>query len=216
MSGIASIVLAFWAAYIPPANTQAGRTLLWIAAAACFVISSYRIWSTEHRKLIRLQESIKDNLIFEIVDRLKSSVLFRSYPQSPNYGTADIRIRFTNRNINKIMVTKLEVSLLRKTWSGKERAIPTVESYGVVYEEASTQKINWHELDFLGTRVGTANYQLSWIFEISKEAMEKLNKNCFLRITMEAMRQPPYSIDLDVDWKQAISEVSTVSLRTSK
>jgi hypothetical protein len=56
MSGIGSIVLAFWAAFVPPQNVQAARVLLFLCAAACFVVSSYRIWSAEYRRRLSFEE----------------------------------------------------------------------------------------------------------------------------------------------------------------
>jgi hypothetical protein len=52
MSGIASIILAFWVAYFPPTTAAAGRTLLWLTAVICFVLSSYRIWLKEHKEVL--------------------------------------------------------------------------------------------------------------------------------------------------------------------
>jgi hypothetical protein len=49
MSGIASIALAFWAAYFPPTDVVAGRTLLWLASVICFILAAYRIWSKEFK-----------------------------------------------------------------------------------------------------------------------------------------------------------------------
>jgi hypothetical protein len=56
MSGVASVVFAVWAAYFPPADVFAARTLLWVAAVLCFLVSSYRIWANEHRKLLEETE----------------------------------------------------------------------------------------------------------------------------------------------------------------
>ena len=59
MSGLASVALAFWAAYLPPANVQAGRTLLWITAVLCFVVASYRIWAREHKASLTKQSELE-------------------------------------------------------------------------------------------------------------------------------------------------------------
>jgi len=49
MSGVASIVCAFWAAYDPPTGGKA-KALLWLAAGVCLIFASYRIWLTERRR----------------------------------------------------------------------------------------------------------------------------------------------------------------------
>jgi hypothetical protein len=50
MSGIASVIVAFFAAYFPPTSVAAGRTTLWVTAVICFAVSSYRVWAKEHIK----------------------------------------------------------------------------------------------------------------------------------------------------------------------
>src|SRR6185295_96383 len=50
MSGIASVIVAFFAAYFPPTSVAAVRTTLWVTAVVCFVVSSYRVWVKEHIK----------------------------------------------------------------------------------------------------------------------------------------------------------------------
>jgi hypothetical protein len=54
MSGPASILLAFWAAYFPPARPVLQATL-WLAAVLCFIFASYRIWVKEHNSLLAKQ-----------------------------------------------------------------------------------------------------------------------------------------------------------------
>jgi hypothetical protein len=59
MSGGVSVALAFWAVYFPPTDIKAGRILLWAAAVICVVYASYRIWASEHRKALALEEEAK-------------------------------------------------------------------------------------------------------------------------------------------------------------
>jgi len=50
MSGVASVILAFLAAYLE-FIVKHGKAALWVTAAICFVIASYRIWAKEHQAL---------------------------------------------------------------------------------------------------------------------------------------------------------------------
>lgn len=54
MSGIASIILAFLAAYFE-FIVKHGKAVLWITAALCFIIASYRIWAKEHMAVLAAQ-----------------------------------------------------------------------------------------------------------------------------------------------------------------
>jgi hypothetical protein len=56
MSGVGSVLLAFWAAFFPPQDFQAARVLLFLCAAACFAVSSYRIWSAEYQRRLRFED----------------------------------------------------------------------------------------------------------------------------------------------------------------
>ncbi len=50
-----SVFSAFWAAFFPPQDIRAARLLLFLCAAACFAVSSYRIWSAEYRRRLRFE-----------------------------------------------------------------------------------------------------------------------------------------------------------------
>lgn len=61
MSGIASLSLGFLATFTEYAIRHA-RALLGIAAALCFVITSYRVWAQERRKVEGLKSKLKPTL----------------------------------------------------------------------------------------------------------------------------------------------------------
>lgn len=54
MSGPASVILAFSAAYFEYV-VKHGRAVMWIAAALCFIVTSYRVWSCEYAKNRQLE-----------------------------------------------------------------------------------------------------------------------------------------------------------------
>lgn len=51
MSGLASILLTFWATFFPP-TADAARYALLASAIACFILGSYHIWVRERRALL--------------------------------------------------------------------------------------------------------------------------------------------------------------------
>jgi hypothetical protein len=70
MSGIASVIVAFFSAYFPPVNVAAGRTTLWITAVVCFVCSSYRVWVKEHKKAKNVLEGRSKPIDKEVLKKL--------------------------------------------------------------------------------------------------------------------------------------------------
>jgi hypothetical protein len=114
--------------------------------------------------------------------------------------TVNLRIRFENHDIHPIQLKKVKVSLLRKARDGREREIPLFRSLMEIFEEGTTGKFVPDQNQILGNRI-TPYYWVQCVLEVSERYGERLNRNCFLRVTVDALRQPPYSVDLDVDWK---------------
>src|SRR5882672_5799957 len=54
LSKISSLPLGICAAYFPPTTSQVGRLILWISALVCFVITSYRLWARERKRVNEL------------------------------------------------------------------------------------------------------------------------------------------------------------------
>src|SRR5207237_9417196 len=61
MSGIASVSLAFLAAY-SQFIVQHAKALLWVASATCFVITSYRVWARERLLVEQLKAKLTPTL----------------------------------------------------------------------------------------------------------------------------------------------------------
>lgn len=114
--------------------------------------------------------------------------------------TVNLRIRFENHDIHPIQLKKMKVSLLRKARDGREREIPLFRSLMEIFEEGTTGKFVPDQNQILGNRI-TPYYWVQCVLEVSERYGERLNQNAFLRVTVDALRQPPYSVDLDVDWK---------------
>src|ERR1700683_1211796 len=51
LSGIASIVLSFYATYWTPSIPES-KTILWTAAILCFLLASYKAWAFEHKRYL--------------------------------------------------------------------------------------------------------------------------------------------------------------------
>ncbi len=101
MSGIASIVLAYLAAYLT-LDIPATRAFLWLASLACFIFASYRIWLKEHKKTLELQERIDKTL----TPQLEAEILVRAsgeYKDNLSPSTAlTYVIEITNKGANSV------------------------------------------------------------------------------------------------------------------
>lgn len=76
MSGLAGVVFSFWTALADPQNAKLKHGL-WLTAAICLFISSYRVWGSERKQLEQLQnESEKEirQMIREF-EEIKTSLL---------------------------------------------------------------------------------------------------------------------------------------------
>lgn len=55
MSGAASLVLSFWGGFVAVGPEWVQRSLIG-AGIVCFILSAYRVWSTEHKKVEELEK----------------------------------------------------------------------------------------------------------------------------------------------------------------
>lgn len=266
MSGIASVILAFWAAFFPPTNIQAGRTILWVASVACFAIASYRIWAKErdareqeigrlktqhktHTEQIESQHGSKlidiidgdvrvainqENKHRAVVESLKSEIdslnatiaqltqhklkfeidasrakVTVAYDNSDNAYSVSLHlfICFRNSDEHPLIVYSVSALLIKKNEDGTESEIPNIEHElnQVVYDETHNSQwklTSWSSMNLRISERGTTEYKaLRGHIIVSGKYRELFNANCFLRVSMEAMNQPPYWRDFNVDWE---------------
>lgn len=107
-------------------------------------------------------------------------------------------LRFENSDEQPRAVKGLRMSIISKN-----------EDNGNFEEIAvSTDHINWKHgkpLSISG-RNQTDNIHIDFYFSNLKEQQHLINDKCLLRISMEAMLQPTYSIDLSVDWEKVLHD----------
>jgi hypothetical protein len=166
----------------------------------------------------QLQALNKHSLTFEIDTSSVTGVHLRRQERTYNLPkemnplqfeiyiiTGNLQIRFINHDVAVNSVISLKPSLIRKDKNGaeEEAIIVDVESFTSIYE--GEQTVDLSRISFLGTRI-TPYFLLHFALVTPVESIGELNKDCFLRITMEAMRQPPYTVDLDVMTWQGATE----------
>ena len=115
---------------------------------------------------------------------------------------ADFVCLFENRSSDTVTIRTCTVSLLRQTSRGREKEIRFIQRWPVEVKPITSSP---HTLD--GWRIEGMTimppFMLSRHFEVSGRIGERLDQNCFLRISVDAISHPQIDIDLDVDWQKA-------------
>lgn len=163
-------------------------------------------------------DEFKPKLIFEVdsCPQCRASLSHEKSTFAPPEGEpkevdhyvvqAHVKIHFENHSAKQLMLRKrMEVSLVRRTGKGKEKTIPPQQTNLLVAGEGSAVMPKLEELRF-DPITKTKPYMFYLGLAIPTRYGKRLNRNCFLRLTMEAMRQPPCYVDLDVDWEDAKTE----------
>lgn len=132
---------------------------------------------------------------------------------------ANVKIHFENdAAITLTLRQRMWVSLFRRTGRGKEKEIPLdpeKESLLMLAGEGSDVTPKLEDFVFEPLKP-TKSYALFFGMGISTRYGKRLNRNCFIRLTMDAMGQLPCYVDLDVDWEAAQTEKgTTMTPRTS-
>jgi len=213
MTGIASLVLAYWAAFFPPADLQAGRALLWIASVVCFVIASYRVWARERSMSEAQVALLKDEidklkeykLTFEIdIERTRVKV-----DESPMgcYIDTHIRLRFDNTDTECLAAKDLRLTLQERTDNSDMQEVKSKPLANLVFfpdDDLGPLTRKKFEVLRLEKRELTDYY---WFrAELATESLKMtdlISDRHFLRLTMEAQDQPPFPADIDIDWLRA-------------
>ena len=110
MSGIGSIILAFWAVTFPPSDN--GKMLLLAASAVCFVVASFRIWENEHRQLLAERSKAARP---EIAGEVQEIYIDKVVPSGKKPAVAgsflNLKIYMVNRSPTKTTVKGYDLEL---------------------------------------------------------------------------------------------------------
>lgn len=112
--------------------------------------------------------------------------------------TAYLYIHLENNAQYPIRVKSVGAAIFRKTKRGIDKKIRKSEA--LILPLAADEQIE--NLEFKAGVITPPSWLVGTI-AISPRYGKRLNPNCFLRVTMEALTQPPYTVDLDVNWELA-------------
>lgn len=176
MSGVASIILAFWAAFFPPPDITAGRMLLFICAIVCFLLASYRIWVNEYSYALKLED------ILEEERKPRVSVVHFDY--QPHFIVSKmingrhyriLRVRVKNDGGTFLYSLRVQVKMFNKynAYSGveltlKEESLPIVQGHlignpdGVRPRPRNTFSLDRGEEQFVNVVMQAADENHQW------------------------------------------------------
>lgn len=146
----------------------------------------------------RLESQLEDlNKLRLVVNARHQSEVRMEVDEGGTYVvTAYLKLSVENHAVAPVPIKKLETFLYRDTGRGIKKEVP--RSRALLTALAYADELAGHEA---GAGRETAPAWFHSEFDMPPRYWKLLNHTCFLRVTMWAMRQPPYSIDLDVDWK---------------
>jgi hypothetical protein len=153
---------------------------------------------------IELRKTYK--LAFEI-DTTRSHVFVASYYDKQYSIMLRLYIRFENSDLEHTRrVKRVKVLLIKKNADETETEIPLTDSDldDVVYTEDRPfgKDFDWNDRN-LAVESGdwTPFHIIEGHISASGDPRKMLDKDCFLRVTMEAVSQPLDYLDFDVSWK---------------
>ena len=157
----------------------------------------------------QLGELTRHKLTFEVDTNEQSAVTISHFTQlngfEESYGwriRPQLKMRFINHDVHPVTVLGMKMSLVRHDEGGAENVISLN-----IFHLSVMQAINMNEIEFKTLLVNgadvTPHYWFWFFLNVSDEQVKDIDSSYCLRVTMEATRQPPYSVDLYADWKES-------------
>jgi len=128
------------------------------------------------------------------------------------FFASKLRMRFDNQDTSLAAIRRVTVFLRREGDAGEVRESQL--SAALIRDVATRARLDLDSFQIQPVAI-TPYYELDCDAELEKSWARLLDDHCFVRVKVEAVRQPPYCIDLNVDWETArlTNSVASVSLR---
>jgi hypothetical protein len=164
-------------------------------------------------KELEAQIAAREELLTFEIDAPRSKVNVTNYNNDGFSVNLQLYISFENSDTNPLTVKSVNILLMRANEDGTESEIPPVniidrvdrELYEVISagnHPLSKSEVRWEYRNLsVPLRTQTLYHSVLGHIGVSGDCRKILNENCFLRVTMDAMNQPPYSLDFNVRWQ---------------
>jgi hypothetical protein len=212
MSGLASVVLALWAAFFTP-DAALNKWVLVGLSILFFVIGSYHIWAKEHRALVaeRIYPDIRGRIVEDFIyvgsTRRQFSVTF-----------IPVVVSLVNHREAEAAIDRYELTIITGDKEYKARNIPTqgmkltrpaFDNFGLrtnpegVSEEYKDLFKHRHE----PLKRGVPQY--GWLLFVLAETLIQPNMNCSLRLSVVDVLGGTHTLP---DTKRTAKQSGTVAI----
>lgn len=138
------------------------------------------------------------------VDAERSQIHVSGHPYDDFSVGFQLHIRFENSDIYPLTVRSVIVLLIKRNEDKTESEIPHIKRliYTSIMENDQQVDHSWEDRNLsINARELTLYHRVEGYVEVAGDYREILDKDCFLRVTMDAMNQPPHSLDFNVKWQ---------------
>jgi len=142
-------------------------------------------------------------LKFEI-DAGRSQIYVEGNPYEDFSVGFHLYIRFENSDIHPLTVRSVIVSLMKRNEDESVSEIQPIDrlTHTTVIENDEQVDHSWENRNLsVGGRELTLYHTVEGHIKVLGDYREILDKDCFLRVTVDAMNQPPHSLDFNVKWQ---------------
>ena len=126
---------------------------------------------------------------------------------------AKLFIRYFNDDMNPVRIHRFRLSICNDE-TGSEYAFEPGFIRPVFREPDATENHYFVGFVIPGNTL-TDHYYHQFSFDVPPECALSVDRNSYLRVTLDAAKQDPYSVDLDVPWNAARRGDATISIRPS-
>jgi hypothetical protein len=125
---------------------------------------------------------------------------------------ANLKLQFENHDVHRRAMKRIELSLIRAK-DGTEEIVPFLSELVILLldPDKSGEKRRFTTTDFQEQSI--ESLWLNFFAHVPPDAGQVLDSNYFLRVTLEALGQASVSQDLNVNWAEALTTTTYVSLR---
>jgi hypothetical protein len=125
--------------------------------------------------------------------------------------TVQLKARFENHDVHRRALNKIELSLI-ESQDGRETVKPFLQDPVVLLIEPENRQLK-ALTDFVFEPQRTGVVWFHFKTQIEREDAENLADGSFLRVTVQALGQPPLNRDLVVNWAEALKNATYLRKR---
>lgn len=228
VTSVASVLLAWWKTGVF-FDVAINATLTFVVVMAALYLlellrSPYALGKALNEQVGLLQgeiaESKRVKVTFEVSTKTwESEVCLTDTGDTEDWRDATafmleakLFIRYCNDDAEPIRIYDLKLSI-RNDVTGKEYAFTPGHILRPIFREPDGTETRYFVGFMIPGKKLTDYYFHHFQFDVPPECALSADKDSYLRVTLEAGKQDPFWVDLDVPWRAARTGYPTVSIR---